>query len=344
MNTNQHRGIPPKRSKLLPKYMRTTESEKISRLLDGAFSKYWPNNLRPSYGISTQDIGNPFNVSRLIYETETSKGIRYIGEGLIATYPTRKFMDSLLHRLRAELPYELKKLTFGDIDAPDYGFDKDEALFGANYATTEVDGVSAMFSIVVPVYKNDMDGFRKYIKDEVDSQYVYGYDLTAINEINQVKRKDIVVLVFQFEARFSKDKFRLTDVLYHVSPLKNLPKIRKRGLVPTSKSSQFNYKDRVYLFNQCPTTTIVSYGMDKASAENDIGFCVFTIQRNNLESLETFKNGKLDFYVDWEFEVDDNKVEAVFTYNNVPLSIMNDVCTIFYRDKDKQPMELDFKK
>ena len=342
LNRNSSRIIG--KGKLLPKYMRESESEKISSLLDGAFSKHWPNNLRPSYGISIQDINNPFNISRLIYENETSKGIRYIGEGLIVTYPTKKFMDSLLHRLRAELPYELKKLTFGDIDALDYGFGKDEVLFGANYATPEVSGVSAMMSIVVPIYKSDMDGFRKYIKQEVDSQYVYGYDLTAINEIEQHKMDDVVVLVLQFEARFSKDKFKFTDVLYHVSPLKNLPKIRKRGFVPMSKSSEFSYNDRVYLFNQCPISTIVSYGMDKAAKANDIGFCMFTIQRNNLESLESFKNGKLDFYVDWGFEVDDGKVEAVFTYNNIPLSVIDDVCTIFYLDKSKQPMELEFKK
>lgn len=324
--------------------MRESESEKISRLLDVPFSEHWPDNLPKFHGLCIQDINNPFNLSKLIYEHEASKGIRYIGEGLIVTYPTKKFMDSLLRRMRSELPYELKKLTFGDIDVLDYGFDKDDELFGANYATTEVDGVSAMFCIVVPVLKSDMDRFKKYIKQEVDSQYVYGYGLTAINEIEQHKLDDVVVLVLQFEARFSKDKFKFTDVLYHVSPLKNLPKIRKRGFVPMSKSSEFSYNDRVYLFNQCPTSTIVSYGMDKAAKANDIGFCMFTIQRKNLESLKTFKNGKLDFYVDWGFEVDDGKVEAVFTYNNIPLSVIDDVCTIFYRDKDKQPMELEFKK
>ena len=324
--------------------MRESELEKISRLLDAPFSEHWPDNLPTFHSRCIQDINNPFNLSKLIYEHETSKGIRYINEGLIVTYPTKKFMDSILHRMRAELPYELKKLTFGDIDALDYGFDKDDELFGANYATPEVDGVSAMFYIVVPVLKSDMDRFKKYIKQEVDSQYVYGYDLTAINEIEQHKMDDVVVLVLQFEARFSNDKFKFTDVLYHVSPLKNLPKIRKRGFVPMSKSSEFSYNDRVYLFNQCPTSTIVSYGMDKATKANDIGFCMFTIQRKNLESLKTFKNGKLDFYVDWGFEVDDGKVEAVFTYNNIPLSVIDDVCTIFYRDKDKQPMELEFKK
>ena len=332
------------KGKLLQKYMRESESEKVSRLLDGAFSEFWFNNLPKCHGIQLQSVNNPFNLSRLVYENETSKGIRYIGEGLIVTYPTKKFIDSLLRGMRTELPYEIKKLTFGDINALDYGFGPDEVLFGANYATPETDGVSAMFSIVVPVPKSDMDGFKKYIKQLVDSQYVYGYDLTAISELEQNKMDDVVVLVLQFEARFSKDKFKFTDILYHVSPLKNLPKIRKRGFVPMSKSSEFAYNGRVYLFNQCPTSTIVSYGMDKAEKANDIGFCMFTIQRKNLESLETFKNGKLDFYVDWGFEVDDDMVEAVFTYNNVPLSVIDDVCTIFYLDKNKQPMEFEFKK
>lgn len=331
------------KGKLLPKYMRESESEKVSRLLEGAFSEFWFSGLPKWHGIHIQSVNNPFNLSRLVHENETSKGIRYLSEGLIATYPTKKFMDSLLRGMKSELPYELKKLTFGDIDALDYGFDGDETLFGANYATPETDGVSAMFSIVVPVPKSDMGGFKEYIKKEVDSNYVYGYDLTAISEIEQNRREDVVVMVLQFEARFSKDRFKFTDALYHVSPLKNLPKIRKHGLVPMSKSGQFDYKDGVYLFNQCPMSTIVSYGMDKAVNERDIGFCLFTIQRRNLESLNAFKNGKLDFYVDWGFEVDENKVEAVFTYNNIPLSAMDDTCKIFYKNND-QPMKLEFKK
>ena len=114
------------KGKLLPKYMRESESEKVSRLLDGAFSEFWFNNLPKCHGIQLQSVNNPFNLSRLVYENEISKGIRYIGEGLIVTYPTKKFIDSLLRGMRTELPYEIKKLTFGDIDALDYGFGPDE--------------------------------------------------------------------------------------------------------------------------------------------------------------------------------------------------------------------------
>ena len=62
---------------------------------------------------------------------------------------------------------------------------------------------------------------------------------------------DIKILILQFEAKFPKNKFEFADILLHVTPFKYLEKIKKFGLVPKSKSAEFKYDDRIYLFNQC---------------------------------------------------------------------------------------------
>ena len=123
-------------------------------------------------------------------------------------------------------------------------------------------------------------------------------------------------------------KFKLADVLLHVAPLKYFDKIKKNGLVPKAKSAEFKYNDRVYLFNQCKESLAVSYGKYKAKDMNDNGFCIFKIQKNNLENFKNYKNGKLRFYVDTAFETE-NGVQAIFTYNNVPLELLDDVCLMY---------------
>ena len=117
----------------------------------------------------------------------------------------------------------------------------------------------------------------------------------------------------------------LADVLYHISPLKNLPKILKNGLVPYSKANNFSYDDRVYLFNKCDRSTVYNYAIYKTKEAKDTGFCVFKIFKNKLLNDPLFKNGKQKFYLDPAFSMDDNKTDqtAIFTRNNIPLRIMS---------------------
>ena len=52
-----------------------------------------------------------------------------------------------------------------------------------------------------------------------------------------------------FEAKYHEEDFTFAKSLYHVTTADVLSKIKRNGLVPKSKSSKFDYPDRVYLFN-----------------------------------------------------------------------------------------------
>ena len=44
--------------------------------------------------LSVHCLNSPFNLTRLLYENETRHGIRYLNEGVVKTYPTKKFVKS----------------------------------------------------------------------------------------------------------------------------------------------------------------------------------------------------------------------------------------------------------
>ena len=47
-------------------------------------------------------------------------------------------------------------------------------------------------------------------------------------------------------------------------------------------------------------------------------------------------------YVDWTFNVD-NEVEAIFTYGNIPLCVMDDVCLVYSPSSTRIPQKVNFK-
>ena len=71
-----------------------------------------------------------------------------------------------------------------------------------------------------------------------------------------------------FEPKFSRQNFDFSEFLYHVTPTDTLHKINARGLMPLSKHSFFKYSDRVYLFSNCPMSSILDYGISKAQRKN----------------------------------------------------------------------------
>lgn len=325
--------------RLLRRCMRS-ENAKVTNWLVPAFDRHWPDNLPSVDGRGCFRISSPFNLRRLVQENEVNQNVKYrVEEGLVRSLPTDKFLDSVGKWLEKNLPTDMQNLTFKDIGEED---SDSSTILGTIDKTPENDGVSAMMSILIPVRKEDMAEFKSRLMSFIEDAYVYGYDLTSIDRYEHKKMEDVVVLSVQFESRFSNDRFGMADVMYHVAPLKILPKIRKNGLVPKSGSSEFKYKDRVYLFNKCPLARMVQYGKYKAEETKDDGFCLFTIFREKIESLETFKDGKLNFYVDWAFDAVPN-VEAMFTYGNIPLSVMDDECEVYMLNNLDSPTILKFK-
>lgn len=174
----------------------------------------------------------------------------------------------------------MKTLKFSDIQS--WSKEDDSVIYMCMDKTPEDNGVSAMISFALPIFKKQLAQTIEKIKDISDSTRVFGYSLTSIDKLQNDMRNDIEVLVVQFEAKYPTGKFKLADVLLHVAPLKYFDKIKKYGLVPKAKSTEYKYKPRVYLFNQCSEKLVLQYGQYKTKNENDIGFCVFKIQKKNL--------------------------------------------------------------
>ena len=269
---------------------------------------------------------SPFNLTRLVHENEVKRGIRFMFEGLIKTYPTDMFANAFINELRGLVPEELRKLTFGDAGCTD--MPEEQPIFETVDVSDEIDGVSAMVAFTVPLYKDGLSGFKNKLLKVVRNVYVFGYDLSSIEYLKHSRMDNISILVVQMEARFTKGGFKIGDKFLHVAPMKYLHKIRKNGLVPKSKSSEFEYSDRVYLFNDCccPMDVVLDYGKRKANDAGDGEFCLFTISRRKLDALN--KHGNLNLYIDWAFGNFDNPI-AVFTYGNIPLSVIDNEFKIY---------------
>lgn len=293
----------------------------------------WNDLPKTNHQLECRCLNSPFNLKHLIHEHEERKGMLYLHEGLITTYPADKFADAFLKKVGEVVPYELRSITLDDIGL----FEDDDTPVIENVVATPLsNGVASMMTFTIPVYRDDIAKLENKVKSIAKDIHIYGYYLTDVEEIEHELSNDIAVVKVQFEAKFPNDKFWFKDTLYHVSPLKYLDKIRRNGLVPRSKSKEFGYEDRVYLFNDMPIDGILQYGKNKARVVGDSEFCLFSIKRDKLRSLDTYKSGKLKFYVDSAYGAE-NGVEALFTYGNIPLSVIDDEFKIYRVDNLQNP-------
>lgn len=285
-------------------------------------------------------LNSPANLVDFLHSNNLFSTIaKQLEEGLTKTYPTDMFIEKFKKLVDSQVPNELKALTFDNNGLEEYGSSK---VFMFTDKSEEHSKTSSQVAIVVPIYSKDAHDFNVWLNRNLEKLYVYGYMLTSIEKLEHTRSSDIDLLIIQFEAKYPLSKFKLADVLLHVAPYRYLKKIQRNGLVPKSKSSEFEYGDRVYLFNQCKEALAIEYGKYKAKSIGDNGFCVFKIQRSRLESDANYRNGNMRFYVDSSFEID-NGVQAIFTYSNIPLYLLDDVCLIYDGPKFGKPRIVQFK-
>lgn len=290
--------------------------------------------------LHTMCLNSPLSIQRLIYENETKKNVKFLLEGLIRTYPTQKFADVIKGLIEDIVPLKLRNLRFCDVLSNDGDTTR---LLDYIEADKQHDGVSPCVSFLVPC-EVGCDDIETQLNGIVDDSHLFGYDLSSIDKFNHDLKPEVNVYVFQFEARFCNWKFEMSDILYHVSPMSNLKKISRKGLVPRTESSEFEYLERVYLFNKCPLRTIIKYGVTKTEDTEESGFCLFTIKKENLVNDPKYKNGKMTFYVDSVFQDDSHlDIDAMFTYNTVPPYLIDDECMMFYKDDFSHPKNVKFK-
>lgn len=231
---------------------------------------------------------------------------------MIATYPTEKVLKHFKSLFRKHVqPSLVEEPMFPENSQKVYDFAE---------LSDEDEEISPLMMVCVPATdEKDAERLVKVFTDELvkTGYYMSSYDIC--------KTSRCLFVYIQFEAKYTNMLVDLADVLYHVSPLKNLQKILKNGLVPYSKANSFKYDDRIYLFNKCDKATVYDYAIYKTIEAKDTGFCVFTVFKSKLLDDPLFKDGKQKFYLDPAFSLSDSKTDqtAIFTRINVPLRILS---------------------
>ena len=265
-------------------------------------------------------LNSPNNFTKLIRENEANDLI--VGEGLIKTYPAnkaltivKKFLNDNLHKELYELkmsqtelvkPHDLRIVDLKDEDYSD-----------------EKKPLSKM-SFVFPFYKDD--DLKAFVGKLADKLYVCGYNYAnnmTYSVAVQPFAKKIILVSLLFEAKYYEEDFKFAKWLYHVTTFGKLSKIKRFGLVPKSKSSKFDYPDRVYLFNTSTQDTMFDFIETKADGTTTKAV-VLKIDSSVLQADNNYKSGKLKLYIDHMFDDTNTNVNALFTYNNLKASLLED--------------------
>ena len=291
-----------------------------------------------------------FNLTKIMLEDEQSKNVRYITEGLDRTYPTKKFIEWYFKFVEENLPKELLEITNAELfkcNSTDaiprikYVCYKDALNTGIyiDFFKKPITDMSIYNSISfdIPAYR-DSNFKDTILKQLIDQSFVFGYNFSNIYEI-KTNHPNITCYCILFEAKYPAMQFELNETLYHITYITNLEKIKKHGLTPKSKSFQFEYPDRVHLFNTDDTKLMIDYMLKKIKGTirkikgntNANDFCILKIKKDAILNSSQFKDGNLIFYEDSRFDrYYSLNALAIFTYNTIPSKLIDDHCLIYH--------------
>ena len=229
----------------------------------------------------------------------------YVYEGLIMTYPSK----SLVRKITQEYPKS-------KVAVYDYNIKLKYFYEVGNYDSKHIcDRI-----IVSKVSGDESENIGKICS-------VYGYC-----SVYSISVKEYIITP-KFDKKYKMDG-NIPKYLFHVTPLSNVEKIRKNGLMPCNKKNVENsnipeYDSRVYFFILNDMRLAATYAkqsmhrskkfdkITKTLDENAMDFAVLCIKTEGLE-------GKVEFHADLDF----NGVPACWTSQNIPPSnVMDDFFT-----------------
>lgn len=311
----------------------------VSSLLDFSSVPQHPfeESLEPAWSLN-----HPQRLVLAIREKEHA--VQYTSEGLIKTYPISKLKDAYKRFFLKHTPSEFHSLKLKDVYSR--ANPKQAGVLLSDYCAQVT---PELISFVMPFWKDQKT--EETSRALVDELYVCGYNLSATVSMKQqlVKqplKRDIKLVAYQFEAKYSDTPVKLTSWIYHIAPSRFFQKICKQGLVPSAKSKDFSYPPRIYFFNGPEMQSLRNYGKLKMLSLKknfsnpfvaDNGFYVFRVAKAKLEAYQQFKDKKLVFYVDPCFKDASTAIgecPAVFTYGNIPRSLLDGYCAYFEVGED----------
>lgn len=139
------------------------------------------------------------------------------------------------------------------------------------------------------------------LRDNITSQ-IY-------KNISECNIKEIKNTSMYFEPNYNKtvENDEIPDTCYHVTSIRNIDGINKRGLQPRTYGRTVNHQARVYLWTDCLNWKIdIAYAF-RQSGEN-IPHVLLEIDMKELKN-------KVDFYPDTNFF---NGHNAIYTFESIP--------------------------
>lgn len=133
---------------------------------------------------------------------------------------------------------------------------------------------------------------RKGLKDKVTkAMHLCGYYVSWANNVEEDKR----FINIRFEPKYidnANDTVRKNKVLYHISPLPYKERIMRRGFIPKSGNSVFNYPDRTYFFLGLMGKKTVKEWIPIFKSKNkkygDKPYTLYTIEVSKIPTNVTF--------------------------------------------------------
>ena len=268
-------------------------------------------------------LNEPNSFTRLIRENEANDLI--VGEGLLKTYPANKALRVFKKFCKDNLPIELYDLKLSDtelVKLPQHGI----RVIDSTDDEFENGEIVSKLWFRFPFY--DKDDLSRFIKKLSDAMFVCGYSYASSHRYRvavQPFENKLTLVALLFEAKYFEEEFSWSDYVYHVTTQDKLKKIKKHGLVPMSKSSRFEYPERVYVFNNATQQIMFDYIENKARATNADHMAILKIKSSKLRESSSFKTGAMKFFIDHMFEQGlSTRANALFTYDVISPTLLED--------------------
>lgn len=219
-----------------------------------------------------------------------------VNEGLIKTQPLYKSIE-IIKRNIINIPFW-------------YNIESD---LDNNKFSIEFDGILNI---------NQTEGFMNIVNNL--GYYCSAYFLVKIGEKlfiwkdidDYIKNsKNCNKVIFMLESKFDKILKHKPNIIYHVTNISNLNKIKKIGLVPKSKNKKNHHLDRIYL----------TLNLNSAEKIKKLLVVDFIIKSNDVEKYDDIFNNFIileidisdNYYNDIKIYYDPNMIGGYYTYQNI---------------------------
>lgn len=133
-----------------------------------------------------------------------------------------------------------------------------------------------------------------------------GYFISSVFILSDRKwtkhfKEDDTPSFFILEPKYDRQVENIPDVLYHVSPLRYIDKILKKGLSPRSGNKLTIHPERIYLTDS--EDVIEYFGRYLIENQDEDGYCVYSVSTKNIDKLYSDINMRNGGY---------------YTINNIP--------------------------